>query len=132
MICPGERLRLPECPTVAQGRIVQPGPTRSGVRVPPYPGSHGRPIEELVGTDDVAVTRQECLHLVGEPGRSVPVVVVPVRNEVAGGMLAGDIPLAADGAAGGGANVADPIVGGYQVLDGLVAVVDDDELLKGV
>jgi hypothetical protein len=122
----------PEVTPVTEGAAREPGSLPGRVDV--APGAAGLDVVEEEGPKaaDIQPRVQEARDLVREAVRRVPVVVVPVHDDVATGLAHALVALGAQGEPPRLANVADLGVGGDQVADGVVAVIHDDQLLVGV
>src|SRR6185437_12496141 len=72
------------------------------------------------------------VHLRADAGWRIPVVVVPVGDPGAAGLLAGEVTFRTCVELAVETEVADARIGGKKIGDGLRAIVDDDELKVGV
>ena len=84
----------PELLAVAERSAAHPG-RAPVVHVLPGTPSFGRIEEHLVQAADVSALPQQGLDLGTEPTRGHPVVIVPVRDQLAAGQLAGNVALGA-------------------------------------
>ena len=80
----------------------------------------------------VGLARHDRRDLMAEPARSVPIVVVPVGDDLTPGVPAGDVTLFSDARPFGKMNVADAFLTFEEVADRFGAVVNDDELFVRV
>ena len=99
-------------------------------RIADRPESPGLELEEGDGSEarDVGPSRDQRAELRRQPAWRVPVVVVPLHEEVTLGLCAGQIALRTDALAPRAADVPDPRVIGHQLRQAVLAVVDDDQL----
>src|SRR5262249_35201855 len=89
-------------------------------------------VEELARTAHICASPQQRLNLRAQATWRHPVVVIPVRDELAARYLAGDVAFGADGGPLVEAEIPNSIVAGYQVRDAVVSVVDNHQLTRGV
>lgn len=103
-------------------------------RITVFPGTVGRwfVVEETVEAAKCRAAIGEFGDLVGDAPVGHPVVVVPVEQDVAGGVLAGEVALGADGVATVEAEVTNGRVVRDEVADAVGAVVEDDEFFFGL
>jgi hypothetical protein len=99
-----------------------------GVAVEPGPAGGGLEEEHLAQPADLGAGGAHGLVLQGDALGAVPVVVVPVHQQVAAGELHAAVALEAEGDAGIQAHIAQARVGGQQVAHRVVAVVEDQQL----
>ena len=123
---------LPKALVVAERVAGDPGPQPGGINVLPGVLRGGLKIVETVETADVEIVLEELRDLVGEPPGGVPIVVVPVENDVARGALAGEIALGADGVSAVEPDVADLWIVGDEVAHTVGAVVNDEKFFVSV
>src|SRR5438270_9593378 len=98
------------------------------------PGLPSRQVEDAAGLQARHVRRpgEQRPYLVVQTVWSVPVVVVPLSDELALSERAGLVPLATDRGAMGQTQIPDPRPFRDEVGDGLPPVVHNDQLPVGV
>src|SRR5436309_8874661 len=94
------------------------------------PEARGPQVEQEAVNDsgEVGALIHQIRDLTSNAGRPVPVVVVPLQNDVSAGELAGKVALGADRRPLSWTDVLDGGAGGKLALDGVRAVVDDHQL----
>src|SRR5262249_21685521 len=86
----------PQVLAVAHRAAGDPPPHTARILILPCAGPGRLEVEHAPGAADVCAMLQEVVHLIAETMRSLPVVVVPVSDDLPFGELAGAVALLAE------------------------------------
>ena len=125
----GKRVGAPDSLAIAQSRAIHPSGQRLGIHI--FPGLPGKRVDEedTVNAADVGLGMFQRLDLRGDARRSVPIIVVPVQDNVAMRFRAGRVALGADRLALLAADVTHLLMLRNQIGNAVVAIVEYDEFL---
>ena len=121
-------MRRPTRPAISERVAGNPSPTASCIAIPPGPRRRRVVVKERAGPANLRVACAQRLDLLRYTVGRVPVVVVPVNDELAVSRSAGDIAFRADVLFSGQPNERNRGSSGRKRRDSCRAVVDDDEL----
>ncbi|MFK4727432.1 hypothetical protein ABIE89_008532 [Bradyrhizobium niftali] len=127
----GKRMRTPVRFSIAQRRAADPGPRGAGIDIFPCPARARLDEQDAVDAADIGLVALKRLDLGADARRRVPVVVVPVQNDVTARLGASGIAFGAERPVAAGTEIADLRMRGYQFGKAIVAVIEDDEFLVG-
>src|SRR5262249_10925381 len=123
---------LPQRPSITQCRAAYP--TRASGWVDIFPRALPRGVEKqhAIETANIGIASGEHLHLKAQAMRRVPVVIVPMGNDLAARFFASVVAFGADRLAVMMAKITDLRVRRDEIGDRIVAVVEDHQFPFGI